>query len=88
MKEKLASSMTFYYKVLFPFLWFTGFGAGTIAMWLGRLNQASQSSDDPRLIILVAWIAVSLFLLTYTICLKVVSLDKDVLVIKDFRESN
>ncbi len=83
MDEKLSSSMTFYYKVLFPFLWITGFGAGTIAMWLGTFNQP-QSSDDPRLIFLVAWIAGSLFLLIDTFRLRTVSVDKDVLVIKNF----
>jgi hypothetical protein len=84
MNEKLSSSMTFYYKVLFPFLWISGFGAGTIAMWLGKFNQPSQSPDDPRLIFLVVWIAGSLFLLIDTIRLKAVMLDKDVLVVKNF----
>ena len=84
MNEKISSSTTFYYKVLFPFLWITGFGAGTIAMWLGKFNQPSHPTDDPRLIFLVFWIAGSLFLLIDTIRLKTVSLDKDVLVIKNF----
>lgn len=53
-------------------------------MWLGKFNQPSQPLDDPRLIFLVAWIAGSLFLLTSTIRLKAVTLDKDVLVIKNF----
>lgn len=86
MDEKLSSAMTFYYKVLFPFLWTTGFGAGTIAIWLGTFNNPSQPPDDARLMFLVFWIIGSVFLLRDTFRLKAVSLDKYVLIVKNFKK--
>jgi hypothetical protein len=84
MNEILSSSVTFYHKVLLPFLWITGFGAGTLAMWLGKFSQPSQPPDNVKLMFLVAWVLGSLFMLIDTIRLKTVFLDKDVLVIKNF----
>ena len=76
--------MTLYYKILFPLLWITGFGSGTIAIWLGKFNQPSVPPDNVKLIFLFAWVGGSLFLLTDTFRLKFVSVDKDVLVVKNF----
>lgn len=84
MNEKISSSMTLYYKVLFPLLWITGFGGVTIAMWLGKFNHPSQPPNDVKLLFLFAWVIGSLFLLRDTVRLKVVSLDNNDLVIKNF----
>jgi hypothetical protein len=84
MNEKISSSMTLYYKALFPLLWITGFGFGTIALWLGKFNHPSQPPDDMKLLFLFFWVIGSLFLLRDAVRLKVVSLDKDDLVIKNF----
>ncbi len=76
--------MTFYYKVLLPVLWIGGFGFGTLAMWLGKLDQPSQPPDEVKLTFLFFFIIGSAFLLRDAIRLKTITIDKDDLIIKNF----
>lgn len=54
--KQLSSSLTFFYKFIFIFLWIIGFGAGTRSVLLA-------GPDDPRWkVYIFAWAAIALFI--------------------------
>lgn len=87
MEEKLSSSATFYYKVIFPTLWIGMFGLGTLGLWLGIFNQPTLPPLEIKYIFLIAWIIGSSFILSLALRLKSVSLMGDYLVIKNFNRT-
>src|SRR5215216_5278543 len=81
MKRRISSLATFLMKVIFPALWITGFGLGTLAMFLGEYKGGVES---PKWAFLFAWIAGSVFIYWGCIRLKVVSIDDDYLYISNY----
>jgi hypothetical protein len=84
MSEKISSSMTVYYKLLLPVLWITGFGFGTVTMWLGNFDQPPQQQIEPKYMFLIFFIIGSVFLLRDLVRLKTLTIENDELVIKNF----
>jgi len=74
----ISSSLTFFYKFIFPLLWITGFGAGTITVLVAR------PPDFPWLIFPVFWVLGSAMI--YWLCgrLKRVAMDADGLVVSNY----
>ena len=68
-------------KVIFPVLWITGFGLGTLAMFLGGYDG---EAEPPKWAFLFAWIAGSAFISWGCIRLKEVSVDDNYLYISNY----
>jgi hypothetical protein len=82
--RSLSSAQTFVAKCVFPALWISGFGFGTIMMWF----HSSPGAGDLRLLLLVSWIIGTLFLLLGPGRLKRVRVDAtNVYVSNYFREA-
>jgi hypothetical protein len=79
--RSLSSTQTFIAKWLFPALWISGFGFGTLVMWL---RPKPIGSEDPRLQFLVAWIIGTLFLLLGPARLKRVRVDATYIYISNY----
>jgi hypothetical protein len=74
-------------KFIFPAIWITGFGIGTIMMWGSELGSNSPDLDESRWVFLFAWLAGSAFIY-FTCCgLKRVQIDTHNLYVSNyFRE--
>ena len=83
MRERLSSLWTFVYRVIFPAAWITGFGIGTIALWLSG-NSALPS--EIKLSFLFAWVIGSIFILWFAIQLRIVWLEGDHLLVVNFHK--
>lgn len=61
----LSSAQTFLMKVVFPVVWITGFGLGTLVLWVGAMHGSNGESPpyNDKWWFLIAWIAGSTFLL-------------------------
>lgn len=78
----LSSSLTFIFKIVFPALWISGFGAGTLTMWI---VASAQPDDLPVLEFTVAWVVGTVLFLSLARGLKVVYLDGERLWVSNFR---
>ncbi len=78
MPQVISSSLTFFYKFVFPVVWIGGFGAGTITILIVRPR------DSPWAIFPVVWVLGSAFI--YWLCgpLKKVTRDSEGLTISNF----
>ena len=78
MPRVISSSLTFFYKFIFPLVWIAGFGVGTITLLVAR------PSDFPWLIFPVFWVAGSVMF--YWLCgrLKKVAINADGLVVSNY----
>jgi len=85
MNERLSSLITFYFKMLLPVLWITGFGFGTLAMWLGCFQP--QPEEKEKLMFLLAWIIGSAFFIRDMVRLKTVISEGNDLIIKNFSKT-
>jgi hypothetical protein len=74
MNRIISSRLTFFYKFIFPALWITGFGIGTIAI---------PSKTPEKTILLIVWISGTLYLWT-CFTLKQIQIDGTDLVISNF----
>jgi len=84
--RELSSLQTFLMKFVFPPLWISGFGAGTIAMWLvadGHV-RAGPSAPEPKVMFLFVWIVGSALLLWMCAGLKRVRLDRGKLFVSNY----
>ena len=83
----LSSAHTFLMKVIFPLVWINGFGAGTLALWLGAMHGAASDSAQPEMKwqFLVAWVAGSAFILWGCAGLKRVRVDREFLYVSNYR---
>jgi hypothetical protein len=59
----LSSVQTFTAKVIFPVIWISGFGLGTLMMWLQPARTNTAAPELPKLQFLIGWIIGTLFLL-------------------------
>ena len=67
LKDKLISSkFTFFYQVIFPLVWISGFGLGTFSLWFSAAANA-QSGIDPNMkwIFGIAWVVGSVLILAF-----------------------
>lgn len=81
MKRRLSSSQTFFTKIIFPALWITSLGFGTILMFFA----GGEWADVPlKLIFLFMFIAGSAFIYWSCIQLKVVSVDDNFLYVSNY----
>jgi len=74
----ISSSLTFFYKFVFPLVWIVGFGAGTITILVVR------PPNFPWLLFPVLWVAGSVMI--YWLCghLKRVAISADGLVVSNY----
>lgn len=84
-KQTISSSFTFFYKYIFPTVWISGFGAGTIFIGIGYFSGGNDGF--PFFPFLFAWIVVSGVLFWSGRRLKAVEMDADHLYISNFRKT-
>ena len=83
----LSSAQTFISKFIFPIVWITGFGIGTISMWIvPSAGQAANAMSGERVQFLGVWIAGSAFVLWLSANLKRVRIDNGFLYISNYRK--
>lgn len=88
-RRYLSSALTFCYRFVFPAMWISLVGGGTVLLWLGRLHGRNNELPPPELkfVILVMWCAGLTFFLWVNPSLKRVRMDGQHLVVSDyFRE--
>ncbi|MGJ4940175.1 hypothetical protein ACQR1W_06335 [Bradyrhizobium sp. HKCCYLS1011] len=86
-KIGLSSAWTFSAKFVFPALWISGFGLGTVSLWLdafhGRNNELPPSVE--KFVFLGVWIVGSVFILWVCAGLKRVRADGRQLFVSNYR---
>jgi hypothetical protein len=75
--ETVSSSLTFFYKFIFPSVWSGGFGLGTVVLFINRDPDAMKFA--------IPWAIGTAFLLLMCARLKRVELDGATLVISNYR---
>jgi hypothetical protein len=88
MIEKLSSSWTFFYKVVFPIIWISGFGIGTLVLWLGKFDQPQPPPAEMKWTFLIAWLVGSGIILWIALRLKTVTLNGDRLIIENYSQED
>ncbi len=85
-KSDLSSAWTFSAKFVFPVLWISGFGLGTVSLWLdafhGRNNELPPSVM--KFVFLGVWIIGSAFILRACAGLKRVRVDERQLFVSNY----
>src|SRR5690349_15578996 len=85
-KSNLSSAWTFSAKFVFPVLWISGFGLGTVSLWLdafhGRNNELPPSVM--KFVFLGMWIVGSAFILWACAGLKRVRVDERQLFVSNY----
>ena len=73
----LSSAWTFSAKFVFPAVWISGFGLGTILIWLGGFHDGNDASSPPQLkfVFLAVWVLGSTFIVWASAGLKRVRID-------------
>jgi hypothetical protein len=84
MRKRISSSLTYFYKRIFPALWIMGFGALTVLIWLGNFKGRALQPAVLRWFALFIWCVGSGFLIRYSRMLKEVWLYNDQLIVSDF----
>ena len=87
-RRTLSSAQTFLVKFVFPIVWISGFGLGTLALWAGAFNGSAGNGPphEMKLQFLAMWIAGTAFILWCCAGLKKVRIDQDSLYISNFRK--
>jgi hypothetical protein len=77
-KRTLSSAWTFSAKFVFPVVWISGFGLGTILLWLGGFHDRNNAVPPPQLkfVFLVVWVLGSIFIFWASAGLKRVRIDE------------
>jgi hypothetical protein len=76
--RRLSSAFTFIYKFIFPIVWISGFGFGTLMLWVG------SPPSEMKWMFLAFWAVGTSFILWGCACLKKVSLSKGSLCVSNF----
>jgi hypothetical protein len=76
----------FSYEVLFPTIWISGFGFGTLSLWLGLMHgkNGTLPPDTMKLQFLILWILGTVFLLLGCAGLKRVRIDSTNLYVSNY----
>jgi len=85
--KTISSSQTFLMKVIFPVLWITFFGFGTVSAWRGTMHAKSGGPVPPEMkwVFLGAWIVGTTFILQSVTGLKRVAVDSKNLYVSNYR---
>lgn len=85
MLKTLSSAQTFLMKFLFPPLWISGFGFGTLSLWLGTMygENGAQTPDGMKWLFLFSWIVGTAFSLA-CVGLKRVRVDSKSLYVSNY----
>jgi hypothetical protein len=85
-ERTLSSAWTFWAKFLFPAVWISGFGLGTILLWSGDLVDRNNATPPPQLkfVFLGVWILATTFILWTSAGLKRVRMDERRLYVSNF----
>ena len=86
MQERtLSSAWTFWAKFVFPAVWITGFGTGTIQLWLGgHDNNNAMPPPEMKFMFLAGWLLGSVFMLWASAGLKRVRIDDQRLYVSNY----
>ncbi len=88
MRRSISSSLTFFYKVVFPPLWIGGFALATLVLFAGggglRDNAGNPPPPELRWFFLLATVAGGALLYWFCVRLKRVELDNAALYISNF----
>ena len=79
MSKSISSGLTFFYKIIFPTVWISGFGIGTLLLFF--------SNNPEKWIFLIALIAGGFFILALCFGLKAVSMEGESLIISNYLKS-
>jgi hypothetical protein len=84
--KTLSSAQTLFMKIIFPALWISGFGVGTLALWLGVMHGKNNAPppDGMKWQFLVIWIVGTAFILWGCSGLKRVRIDKNRLYVSNY----
>ena len=80
----LSSAQTFVMKYVFPTMWISGFGIGTLGLFLGAYHGHNDASPDTKWQFLAAWIAGTAFILWGCARLKRVRVDQSGLLVSNY----
>jgi hypothetical protein len=85
-ERNLSSAWTFWTKFVFPAVWISGFGTGTILLWLGRFHGRNNALPPPqeKFLFLAMWILGSTFILWASAGLKRVRIDERQLYVSNY----
>jgi hypothetical protein len=87
--NRLSSSMTYFYKVIFPAFWLGMFGLGTVALWVRSVSSPQDAAASAmRWPFTAALLAGFLLIRARLFGLKQVEVAPDGLIISNFRESD
>lgn len=85
-ERNLSSAWTFWTKFILPVVWISGFGTGTILLWLGRFHDRNNAMPPPqeKFVFLAVWILGSTFILWASAGLKRVRMDERQLYVSNY----
>jgi hypothetical protein len=77
-ERNLSSAWTFSAKFVFPAVWISGFGLGTILLWLGGFHDKNNAMPPPQIkfVFLGAWVLGSIFIVWANAGLKRMRIDE------------
>jgi len=86
MQEQISSLQTFLMKYIFPVFWISGFGIGTINLWLGTLHGPNGQLPESfiKWQFLIMWVVGITFILWAVSPLKRVRIDANNLYISNY----
>lgn len=86
--ETISSRLTFVMKFIFPFVFISGFGVGTLSIWLDQMHY--KNGDllplEDKWKFLAAWIFGTTYILWNCVGLKKVRMDSTHLYVSNFRK--
>lgn len=84
-RRSVSSAQTFLLKFIFPLIWISGFGAGTLGLWLEAFNGSTgPPPSEMKWLFLFAWIAGSTFIVWFSARIKRVEMDRDNLYVSNY----
>jgi hypothetical protein len=77
-ERNLSSAWTFWAKFVFPAVWISGFGIGTILLWVGGFHDRNNAMPPPQIkfVFLGVWVLGSTFILWASAGLKRMRMDE------------
>ena len=89
-RKRLSSAQTFFVKVVFPAIWITGFGLGTLVLFLAGDSFHGRNGEPPppgmRFLFLAVWLLGSSFIYWSCLRLKRIDMDEHSLFLGNYRE--
>lgn len=82
-RERLSSLLTFFYRIIFPVVWVTGFGSGAIAVMAGNLETNPPMPLEMKLFMFFGWILFSIYIIWHAFVLRNVWLENDHIIVSN-----